>query len=188
MRISSVLFCDFPPRLSWVQGTLLNCYPKISSLAASLTRRKILFSNFVKGSFPLGLRKWNHRRLHILACIFFSCLLVGMRSWSEACERLYLLTLSPQFGPILRWDPAVMISKSVHTDSQENPGSLGTGIQTECWFITENIYQVLPGSIWNVYCKCIWNKAFCGCSCSFCSFASFLPHKSVSVKGQSVHW
>lgn len=71
VRVSSVLFCNFPPSLLWVQGTLLNCYPKISSLAASLTSRKTLFSNFVKGSFPLGLRKWNQRRLHCLAFNFF---------------------------------------------------------------------------------------------------------------------
>lgn len=135
VRVSSVLFCNFPPSLLWVQGTLLNCYPKISSLATSLTSRKTLFSNFVKGSFPLGLRKWNQRRLHCLAFNFFSCLPAGMRPWSGACEMLYLFTLSPQFGPILRWDPAVMISEHVHTDGQNNPGSLGTGIQTQCWFI-----------------------------------------------------
>lgn len=100
MRVSSVLFCDFPPSLLCVRGTLLNCYSKSSSLAVRLTSRKTLFSSILKGSFPLEPRKWNHRGLLSLAFGFFFLPPRGMRSSFGACERLRLFTLSPVWSNI----------------------------------------------------------------------------------------
>lgn len=82
-------------------------YPKISSLAASLTSRKTLFSNFVKRSFPLGLRKWNHRGLHILVCIFFPA---SQQEWDFDLEHIkgynclhLALSLVLYWGEIQLW-------------------------------------------------------------------------------------